>query len=113
MSERELPELNAGITGVPVELVAALSAAMANLFGDAPDSWLLDAEDVLAHLRESGYAIVASDRLERLLFTAQEGLDCINERDGDDSCMVPFAAVQLQPGDLDPIDPVAPGEGER
>lgn len=95
------PDAATGQMAADSEVLRAVSAAMASLFGDAPDLWLLDAEDVVEHLRESGYAIVASDRLERLLFTAQEGLDCINERDGDDSCMVPFAAVHLQPGNLD------------
>ena len=45
--------------GVPDnEVLRAVSAAVANLFGDAPDSWLLDAEDVVEHLQGDGYAIV-------------------------------------------------------
>ena len=55
-----------GPGGPDNEVLRALSAAMAALFGDAPDSWLLDAEDVLAHLRESGYAIVATECYERM-----------------------------------------------
>jgi hypothetical protein len=45
--------------GVPDnEVLRALSAAMAALFGDAPDSWLFEAEDVVEHLQGDGYRIV-------------------------------------------------------
>jgi hypothetical protein len=93
--------------GVPDnEVLRALSAAMAALFGDAPDSWLFEAEDVVEHLQADGYRIVRADRLERLIAVAENVLTW-NQR----GYLSP-EQLGLQFGDLDPLDPVAPGEGQ-
>lgn len=63
------------------------------------DGWDALVGIILAEIEAAGYVPVERDRWERVLFAAQEGLQCINERD--DSMMVPFHAVHLRPGDLD------------
>ena len=70
------------------------------------DGWDALVGIILAEIEAAGYSIVKTDRLERLLELADYGLECINHRDG--PLMVPYQAVHLKAGDLDPITEVQP-----
>lgn len=77
------------------------------------DDWTAYTDEVLgallAEIAAAGMVIVPADRYERLrLFGgrmfADEFSDCAEWRN--------WQNAGLQPGDLEPLDPVAPGEGQ-
>jgi len=105
---------------VPSELKEQLFTAVGRVISDPEwmDSMIPDVdvvEAILDALAAAGYTIagpgqviVDRERWERVLYTAREGLACINHRDRL-SELVPFQGVHLRRGDLDPL-PTQEGE---